>query len=73
MRAQAKKILKEVLELAPIERAELVENIFESFDYESKEEIDQLWIKEAEARINAYENGKIKAIPAKDVFDKIGK
>jgi len=73
MRAQAKKILKEVLELAPIERAELVENIFESFDYESKEEIDQLWIEEAEARINAYEKGKIKAIPAKDVFDKIGK
>lgn len=73
MRAQAKKILEEALELAPVERAELVENIFESFDYESKEEIDQLWIKEAEARINAYEKGKIKAIPVKDVFDKIGK
>lgn len=73
MSVPAKKILEEALELPPIERAELVEHIFESFEYTSQEKIDNLWIREAEDRINAYEAGRIKAIPAKDVFDKLNK
>jgi hypothetical protein len=33
--------------------------------------IDQLWADEAEDRLNAYENGEIKAVPASEVFKKI--
>jgi putative addiction module component (TIGR02574 family) len=73
MNVNAKKIVAEALELPPIERAELVEYIFESFSDKSHQEIDKLWAKESEDRINAYEQGKMKAIPIKKVFDRIDK
>ncbi|MCB4790599.1 MAG: addiction module protein [Elusimicrobia bacterium] len=73
MNANAKKIIEKALDLPPIERAELVEYIFESFNKEFRKEVDKQWIKESEDRINAYDQGKLKAIPAKDVFKRIDK
>ena len=67
------KILAEALELTPIERAELIEQLLSSFEFPSRMSIDELWAKEAEDRIDAYERGQISATTAKDVFDKIGK
>jgi hypothetical protein len=37
---------------------------------ENKNEIDELWVKEAEDRIDAYEQGKIKAIALEKVLQK---
>ena len=54
-----------------MERAEIVEKILSSFEFPERRSIDELWAKEAEDRIHAYETGKIPSIPAKDVFDKI--
>jgi putative addiction module component (TIGR02574 family) len=62
------KILNKALELSPIERAELVEELLSSFEFPSREYLDELWAKEAENRIDAYEKGKIDSTPAKDVF-----
>jgi hypothetical protein len=31
-------------------------------------EIDRLWIEEAERRLAAYRAGKVKGIPAEDIF-----
>ena len=56
-----------------MERAELVEQILSSFDFPSRNEIDALWAKEAEDRIDAYDQGKIKAIPASRVFERINR
>jgi len=50
-----------------------VEQILSSFDHPSRKEIDALWAKEAEDRIDAYDQGKIKAIPASQVFEKINR
>lgn len=36
----------------------------------TKKEIDKIWAVEAEKRVKAYDEGKIKAIPVKDVFAK---
>lgn len=66
-----KKILTEVLKLSPIERAELVENVLSSFDLPAKKINEELWAKEAEDRIDAYERGEMKSIPAEKVFKKI--
>jgi len=44
-----------------VERAELVEQIFLSFDFPSRNENDALWAKEAEDRIDAYDRGDIKS------------
>ena len=66
-------ILTQALELPPVERAELVEQILCSFEFPSRSRIDSLWAKEAEDRIDAYDRGEIKATPAKEVFAKINR
>jgi putative addiction module component (TIGR02574 family) len=71
MTNKSKKILAEALELPPIERAALVEALLSSFDFPALKEIDQLWSKEAEERIEAYERGELRVSPAKDVFERI--
>lgn len=64
-------ILAEALNLPPMERAEIVEKLLSSFEFSSRNAIDELWAQEAESRIDAYERGEISAIPAKEVFEKI--
>lgn len=46
-------ILKEAITLPPSERAFLVDKLISSLD-ERDNEIDALWAKEAESRIDAY-------------------
>ncbi len=60
-------MLKEALTLGPKNRASLVEKLLASLDQPDKA-IDELWTKEAENRIDAYEAGNIKALGAEQVF-----
>jgi len=62
-------ILKDALNLRPAEKAELIDKLLSSLDNPDKE-IDALWAKEAEARIEAYDQGKIKALTLKEVLEK---
>ncbi|MFC1672101.1 addiction module protein [Planctomycetota bacterium] len=71
MTTQSEQVLHEALDLPPVERAELVERILASFDFPARKEIDDLWAKEVEDRIDAYDRGEIKAVPIKRVFDEI--
>ncbi|MFH1860107.1 MAG: addiction module protein, partial [bacterium] len=64
-------VFNQALNLLPMERAELVEQLLSSFEFSSRNTIDSLWAREAEDRIDAYDRGDIKAIPAKEVFAKI--
>ncbi len=73
MAKQGEQVLAEALKLSPVERAELVENLLSSFEFQSRKTIDALWAKEVEDRINAFERGEMTAIPAKDVFADIEK
>lgn len=73
MLKHAENILAEALELPPVERAELVENLLSSFEFQSRKTIDALWAQEAENRVDAFERGEMTAIPAKDVFIEIEK
>jgi len=73
MTVLTQQVLKKAIHLPPVERAELVEQILSSFDFPSRDEIDALWAKEAEDRIDAYDQGKIKAIPASQVFERINR
>lgn len=66
-------ILKQALSLDPVERAELIEELFHSFDKTPDRKIDTLWADEAESRIDAHEGGKICADSAKAVFERINK
>jgi putative addiction module component (TIGR02574 family) len=67
MPANAKQILKDALTLPAVERAALAEELLSSLDRPDST-IDELWSKEAEDRLAAFEAGEMKAIPAEDVF-----
>jgi putative addiction module component (TIGR02574 family) len=64
-------VLSDALTLSPIERAELIEELFFSFDTTDQSRLDQLWMTEAESRIDAYERGEFAAIPAETVFARL--
>jgi putative addiction module component (TIGR02574 family) len=67
--AVSKEILKEALNLTPTEKAELIDKLLTSLDKPDKE-LDDLWAGEAEDRIDAYEQGKIKALSIQEVLEK---
>jgi len=73
MSAQGKQVLADALELPPVERAELVEEILSSFDFPLRPEVDATWAREAEDRLDAYARGDLKARPAGDVFEEFSK
>jgi len=62
-------IFKEALTLSPSEKAQLIDKLISTLDKPDKE-IDELWAKEAENRIDAYDQGKIKAISLEKVLQK---
>ena len=70
MTGRAEQVFSNALTLSINERAELAERLFSSLDI-SQDKIDKLWAKEAENRINAFEQGKIKTVTAQEVFNKI--
>ncbi|MCL4693853.1 MAG: addiction module protein [Candidatus Hydrogenedentes bacterium] len=63
------RILEEALKLTAVERAELVDSLLSSLD-EPDRAIDTLWAREAEARIDAYEQGQINAVTLDEVLKK---
>lgn len=71
MTVQTKHIFEEALGLPANEKALLAEQLLASLDLSSSKSIDEMWAREAENRIDAYERGEVKAIPAKEVFEKI--
>ncbi len=67
--AAPSEIMKDALNLRPAEKAELIDKLLSSLDNPDKE-LDDLWGKEAEDRIEAYEQGKIKALTLNEVLEK---
>ncbi|MCX5827626.1 MAG: addiction module protein [Deltaproteobacteria bacterium] len=62
-------VFNEALTLRPSERAELIDKLLASLD-KSDHEIEKQWAKEAEDRIDAYDQGKIKSIPLEEILNK---
>ncbi len=71
MTVQTRHIFEEALGLPANEKALLAEQLLASLDLSSSKSIDEMWARESENRIDAYERGEIRAIPAKEVFEKI--
>jgi putative addiction module component (TIGR02574 family) len=68
-----RQVLADALTLPPVDRAELIEELFFSFDVGDRKELDQLWAEEAECRIEAFRRGEFTAIPANEVFAELAK
>ena len=55
--------------IKPSQKAELIDKLLSALDKPDRE-IDELWAKEAEDRIDAYVQGKIKAVPLEKILEK---
>lgn len=62
-------MLKKALLLPPIEKAELIDQLLLSLDRPDNE-LNVLWAKEAESRLDAYDAGKLKAVSLDKVLSK---
>ncbi len=62
-------ILREALALKPAEKADLIDKLLQSLD-KPDSTIDALWAEEAERRIEAYEEGRLKAVDLEQVLAK---
>lgn len=71
MSAETKEVFGRALSLPPVERAMLIERLFQTFISPDREEIDSLWAREAEERIDAFERGEAPSCLAEDVFQRI--
>lgn len=73
MTPQSQRILREVLDLPPVGRAELVEQILASLESPVRQDVATAWAQEVEDRVNAYERGEIELSPAPDVLKEAGR
>jgi putative addiction module component (TIGR02574 family) len=64
-------VIKEAMRLPAPKRARLAEKLLESLGGPQSAEIDQAWGMEAEARIDAYDSGKLRSTPAKKVIQRL--
>ena len=62
-------IFKEALILKPSVKVQLVDELLNSLDRPDKE-IDKFWAKEAEDRIDAYDQGEIRSVSLDEVLKK---
>ncbi|MDH5721613.1 MAG: addiction module protein [Spirochaetia bacterium] len=73
MSESMKSLLSEASKLPPVDRVQLIEELLSSFEFSNRNQIDELWAKEAENRIEAYKKGKLTARSYQEVFNEINK
>lgn len=64
------KIESEALNLDIQDRAKLAGKLLMSLDEPAASEVEQLWIDEAERRLDDFRSGKIQGVPANEVFQR---
>ncbi len=69
MKSAAEQLLKQAKKLPPMERAELLERIIESFDAEPDNEIKSAWADEAERRLSMHVRDSSDSMSEQEVYD----
>ena len=62
-----KELIAVAVKLPSAERFAVIDELLHSLD-RIDSELDRIWIEEAERRLQAYREGKVKGIPAIDVI-----
>lgn len=73
MTSESQKIEELAQDLPAKERARIALKLIESLDQGSDEDVEELWLNEAERRLSEYDAGKTEARPADEVFAEIEK
>jgi len=71
MTVAVKDFLKKTKDMSPMDRAELIEGLFRSFDATPHKDVDAAWAHEAESRIDAIDRGDLKMVDAEAVFKSV--
>ena len=66
------KILEDALGLPALEKSEIIEQLIMSLD-QPDPGMDALWKKEAEARLDAFQEGKMSSVSVRETFKKYSK
>ncbi len=64
-----KELVQEIEKLSPTERVRLIDLVIKG-TINPDAEIERIWIREAEARWNAFERGEVSAVPYESVMAK---
>jgi putative addiction module component (TIGR02574 family) len=64
-------LFSEATKLSPLDRADLIEALFNSFAEKETTKNNKLWAEEAERRYKAVQNGEMETISEDDVFSEI--
>jgi putative addiction module component (TIGR02574 family) len=67
VKTRSQDLLKEALDLPPIERAALADQLLASLD-KPDEAVDEVWRKEIAARLRAYRSGTAGTVSAEDIL-----
>lgn len=59
---------REALALTNQDRARLAQRLIETLDAGKDEDVEDIWLSEAERRYEAYRKGTIKAVTAEEAF-----
>lgn len=68
MNVSLDRIAQEALQLSPAQRAELADFLVESLDKTQPDELQRLWIQEAQKRRDEVRSGKVQTIPGEEVM-----
>ena len=68
MVSKSDKVFKEALDLSPIERASLADQLLSSLDKPNKQ-IENVWRKEIGERLAAYRLGQATTVSAEDILE----
>ncbi|MCU0645164.1 MAG: addiction module protein [bacterium] len=61
-------ILEQALKLRPVDRYFIIEGLLKSLD-EPNKTIDEIWALEAEKRLQAFKEGRLKTLTYDEVFE----
>lgn len=70
MQDQVAELVRQGRKLPPDERARLVDELLESLNEPAVEALDASWDEEIERRLAAYDEGRVEAVDAEEVFAK---
>ncbi len=68
MNITLERLAREALQLAPAQRAELADFLVESLNSVQPDEVQRLWIAEANKRLAEIRSGTVKAVSGKEVL-----
>ena len=67
MSERSQSVIADALALPPLERAEVIDRLYQSLRSEREKEIESAWAEESERRIDAYLAGQADTVPYEQI------